>query len=500
MSHVLATAIADYTPRAAEVQRLTDLLWSQAKQVATLPPITRPKRKADRARWVLAVRRALAKRLNRAQSLGVLLLRLRAAAISAGEIAEKIAKLTRRTISESSIYQAVHCRQQSGMYHQATAAERPCTHSAASYLAQRAPDDAALAEFTRGVETLRRWADFCLAIDSATDAVRPVIEHDYRAELPQFPHEAIPHNARRAVSLLLALADGNSTENLPSQHRICGYTDSTIPPVYRVEPAGAETNRKPPSLKEGRARWRERTNRYVQAIGHDMRAGLRRDVIRKLMSHPCVKVRDMSIRHSSIFHAVYVGKLGDDIGARIVGKITGVADWNAGVSTIVTGRPVHIAGDDYAAPCITLENYSSERHAGWLLLRRSWNSSIHVAGDLPPAADISARIDSASAYYFRNRRAEAERRLSQRQRLARLAWAARKIDAFSLADSYASGNCRPGTAEWVRALGLRVDAESQRVSGRELVKRWRSASYPQPDRFGSVVQHLTAQTSNYRGG
>jgi hypothetical protein len=301
----------------------------------------------------------------------------------------------------------------------------------------------------------------------------------------------------------MALADGNKTANLPSQHVICGSTTSDIPQIYRVSAKGAEVNHKSPSLKEGRERWSTTTNRThytysAEADGANLRRYLRISVSGKLRARACLVGADLYPGgnwrcHASILQKIYLRQLGDDIGARIVQKIANNCDtWHAAIPTLVTGRPVHVAGDDYAAPAIWFSRYDADRGSGWVLLRRQWDSCIHIAGNLPPVAEVSAKLDEASHYYFERRRSEAERKLSQRQRLARLAWQARKIAGFSLADSYASGNCRPGTSEWVRALGLRVD-ESQRVSGRELVNRWRDASYPQPDRFGSVVAHLAAQ-------
>jgi hypothetical protein len=93
-----------------------------------------------------------------------------------------------------------------------------------------------------------------------------------------------------------------------------------------------------------------------------------------------------------------------------------------------------------------------------------------------------ARIVETLGFRFRDRKSSMEYRsydgLTERERsrkktasvLVRL----RRIPEVSLQDSYSAGNCKPGTSQFCRSIGV----DTEKVSGRELAKRWQAAGYP----------------------
>jgi hypothetical protein len=212
---------------------------------------------------------------------------------------------------------------------------------------------------------------------------------------------------------------------------------------------------------------------------------------------------------------------------RLMGADDSTRGYNNTVSTAIVGAIQHIAGDDYYAPAIWYEPAQNGRwgrqpdgsygytrtHArtisGFVLMRRNWPDIIHVTpGDENPVETTidgmtatryvinpdgsingrvaTARLDAGSEYHFRYQREAALAKLTQRQRIARLIRELRSTPNLCLDDSYAAGNCQPGTMQFCSQLGLAVDS-AQRINGTALAKRWRQHNYPQVDRFAGVI-------------
>ena len=112
-----------------------------------------------------------------------------------------------------------------------------------------------------------------------------------------------------------------------------------------------------------------------------------------------------------------------------------------------------------------------------------------LADDAAAIETLTERIEDAerrAEYRRRERRSAAERREEQRQRTARVARALLSIPRVALSDSYAVGNCRPGTREFCERIGV---TESS-LTGAELCRRWQRAGWPDNSLFVRVVERL----------
>ena len=75
----------------------------------------------------------------------------------------------------------------------------------------------------------------------------------------------------------------------------------------------------------------------------------------------------------------------------------------------------------------------------------------------------------------------------QRQEIAAAALKLRKVSVVRLTDSYAVGNCKPGTAAFCSAWGITADS----ISGQQLVRIWRARGWEYNYNFLRIVQRLT---------
>lgn len=147
----------------------------------------------------------------------------------------------------------------------------------------------------------------------------------------------------------------------------------------------------------------------------------------------------------------------------------------SGLVTILTGRPERVSGNDYKCKCLWFaDNQFTE---GTVLMRRNWNGAYHTVQDFT-ARQITRQLDlSASrSYGYRNAKDMAKRQADTLR-------AARSRDKVELAESYAVGNCRPGTKQFCDKLGITDTV----IAGRELAKRWRAARYPDLELFSKVL-------------
>ena len=308
----------------------------------------------------------------------------------------------------------------------------------------------------------------------------------------------LPIGGRDAISVIrLYLEKGTHETTEPNEHEVFGFTDAdrlTLAAryvVHRLWDKQREKKGKAPSLAAGRRLCRDayinKPRNYVDTIHNRLRHWTSQYLRSMPNTYPKhTVIGEWSTPQFAQSPTLY--KIAHSEGyrsARVVERICGGVYRNS-VVTVLTGRPFHVGGDDYAVPAVW-KNDSNEHpiQRGYLLLRRNWPDSFHHVGELPAAADVSGILDNASQYYFDRQRSEAERRLSQRQRIANLLRRLRKIGDYhlTLADSYNSGNCHPGTADFAHRLGIGGDI----ITGNKLAKAWRKAAYPQYDRFAPVV-------------
>jgi hypothetical protein len=107
----------------------------------------------------------------------------------------------------------------------------------------------------------------------------------------------------------------------------------------------------------------------------------------------------------------------------------------------------------------------------------------HARRDESPDA-VAERLDRRLADARRHAADERAASLPKRQQIANTLRAARRVEELAVSDSYAVGNCEPGTTAFVRALGLTGNA----AAGREVATAWRRAGYLELSRFSSVVR------------
>lgn len=126
----------------------------------------------------------------------------------------------------------------------------------------------------------------------------------------------------------------------------------------------------------------------------------------------------------------------------------------------------------------------------------AWGNSETHSADLyhanrdEPEAIVEAQIQNRLSSNARRMReqldrsaSDAQRAAARRKRIADTLRAARRAPALRPADSYAVGNCKPGTSAFIRALGITGDT----AEGRTVAKAWRAAKFPELDRFAAVV-------------
>lgn len=153
-----------------------------------------------------------------------------------------------------------------------------------------------------------------------------------------------------------------------------------------------------------------------------------------------------------------------------------VASMN-GVPTIITGEPQRCEGNDYKVPCTFL--YGGVWHDGFVLLRRGWRGAFHAIDDLQDR-QVSRQLDLSASNDWRS---AGDIKQLVKQRAATLR-ACRSREQVRIKDSYAVGNCQPGTAAFCETLGITTDV----IDGRELAKRWRAAKYPELNLFSKIFR------------
>ena len=85
----------------------------------------------------------------------------------------------------------------------------------------------------------------------------------------------------------------------------------------------------------------------------------------------------------------------------------------------------------------------------------------------------------------------AEKRQRNRQMTAGYLRKLRQLPSVSLSDSYAVGNCRPGTERFCQQIGLSAAVSS--LSGAVLARYWQKSGYPGNSLFFLVIDRMTEQ-------
>lgn len=374
---------------------------------------------------------------------------------------------------------------------------------------------------TLAISELNRW-----------NALADQLELDYkqfhallRDALPDYLSikRVMPLHGRAAYSLILAADTGKDSSNLANEHKLfgwhstnLGWAESLHAVARALIPSVRERGGPAPSVKVGRE--------LLNLARHNPRYAGRPDDCEERPSRivPAdkrVRLEEFTCRNRTRIDAAVLwgnfanGSLAPSfikyaldpatarkakIRAALVRKIAGET-WNNRVPTIITGEIERVSGDDYIAPALYIENERTVH--GYILLRAGWPDCVHcLAADClspdgtPNMRAISEALESGSNYHFRWKREEELRRLSQKQRVAKLLRALRSIPRLTLSDSYAAGNCVPGTEQFCRQLGIAPDSSAS-VTGRELAVLWRNKSYPQQDRFANVILRLASNAA-----
>ena len=391
------------------------------------------------------------------------------------------------------------------------------------------PDDfraaiSTLPTVTLAISELNRWN--ALADQFKTDYEQ---FHALLDALPDYLSikRVMPLHGRAAYSLILAADTGKGSPHLAREHKLFGWhysnlswAESLHAVARAIVPTMRERGGPAPSVKVGRQLLNDARHnpRYAgRPAGCDVHHSHTMPAAKHIRLEQFIRRNE-----TRIGEVVLGGNFANDlltpsftpsfikyaldlatarkakIRAALVCKIAGES-WCNRVPTIVTGEIERVSGDDYAAPALYIEN--GRTTSGYILLRAGWPDCIHclaancLAPDgTPNAQAISEALESGSRYHFQWKREEALRRLTQNQRIAKLLRALRSIPKLTLSDSYAAGNCVPGTEQFCRQLGIAPDS-SAAVTGRELAVLWRNRSYPQQERFANVILRLASSAA-----
>lgn len=356
-----------------------------------------------------------------------------------------------------------------------------------------------------------------------------------------------PKGGRQAYSALQACEIGKLDMNLASEHCLFGWhigREDTIGKIVSnlrairksIHPILERTG-KAPSRKAGF----DLLGSYLSVGKQDaMCKGEHRNAYCHSEFRRMVQ-SEYTIGESGNFNStftLYAHRQCDRVGLKTFQKI-GVNRCSPGAT--ITGRVERIGETDCFIVAASWVEHTRDRNgwqvndrytliSGYLLAKTGWDDCYHLAqeqydklqvlangGDadrvsVPYQAAINAEMNrrslsipdincllvaatnQASQHHFDYVKRQREYTLSQlerdnlrKKRLARLLIALRKVERIELADSYAVGNCAPGTKQFCHRLGI----QSESISGRELAARWRKSSWSDWERFVPVAIKVT---------
>ena len=120
--------------------------------------------------------------------------------------------------------------------------------------------------------------------------------------------------------------------------------------------------------------------------------------------------------------------------------------------------------------------------------------SLEFSADSPLFGILQSNLESAARERERQKRDEADKREAlrkQRAETASLALRLRKVETVSLEDSFATGNCKVGTAEFCAKWGI----QSSTISGEALARKWRDSKWEQNYLFLRVVRSVVSRSA-----
>lgn len=149
------------------------------------------------------------------------------------------------------------------------------------------------------------------------------------------------------------------------------------------------------------------------------------------------------------------------------------------VATIVTGKPETIESANgltfYSIPAAWIDDHKIVD--GRIVVYRGYNDCYHC-DDGEDILDVCNRLET------RVLAAETHRKNLRQQRLDVLK-SLRKIKQLAVSDSYKVGNCKPGTAQFLRTIEIEpVDGFAY---SKDVAIRWKRKGYPQLALFSNVV-------------
>jgi hypothetical protein len=389
------------------------------------------------------------------------------------------------------------------------------------------------------------WYQLCLEVDIFHEQTKELLTlPDYQQLKP-----LMPINGRAAYSVLIACRQGKIDSNLPAQKNLFGwhgnYTEKAQPNLRKVARAirsrELEKRGPAPSFKTGCKildsytiahlepfQWKPAEvssrksyiiSRYSNTIFLRTFTGRTDSCTASMLKWlNAADLHDLDVRHRIAFKVMKIESPGTVNTGE--GEASGEPPvvipprCENNVLTALTGSVEHLYGDDYYAPAIYTNirekgDYPfrvKESHTvyGYVLFRRGWPDMVHCteaefAAALKDRAHIGI-LDRASMGYFQRLRDEAEKKLTTKQRTARMLRQLRSIFVpVARTDSYNSSNCRPGTEAFVQQLkqfstnpAVMDDTEAS-ISGPELARCWRKAKYIQADRLANVIRTLLSK-------
>lgn len=364
-----------------------------------------------------------------------------------------------------------------------------------------------------------------------------------------------PIGGRDAYSVLIACRHGKLTDNLADQHKLFGWLEAgdlhnTAPGAEpdripegirmikeRLIGRAVEKRGQAPNCKRGMhlltVLWAQSPRKKRDF------AQRRHDTLRPFADrhgHKIANYERFTVPSATILLAAM--KEGDAIAARITQKI-GVNWRGVNVQTVLTGRPQRVlqpdgepTGTDFYAEACWTEQHSegigihrktiSRLVHGVVLMRSSWPDVYHLSDAESitnyeqflnrwrsvaenfnrPEPNLHAyyiwQLNASSTHYFQRQQQEAiwaaEKAKTDKQKrieLGQLVRKLRNISCLTTDDSFSVGNCKPGTYQFMRQLGMNPD-NTTAIDGRSIARYWAKKGYIDQRRFEPVVLRLLA--------
>lgn len=376
--------------------------------------------------------------------------------------------------------------------------------------------------------TVRKAEQLAQTLDSFYDQT----ERYFYDQLPKWKDlkKICPLHGRMAYSVLLACRMGKLSPQLNGQHKLFGWHHTEVTHVlqalqYTKQELIAKRERKgpAPSVVVGRHELQIR-HIYLKPPGMDKFSRINRvkDWCERYQPPTLGSFQTQVSLCLAYFRLQKAGgkaATAPQRGATFLRKM-GVDTTRITPDTLITGEGERIIlngvkTNDYCFPAMWIEQRGTSltrrtNHLvqSWVYARAGWNDIYH-ADPAPrygientgepekptPEAVVDQLTLSSQSYFERlewERQYAKDRLLRDKERkrdLGRLLRKLRNVPLVALADSYAVGNCRPGTADFCRLLKI----ETETINGQDLAQRWYKSGYVSQDRFLNVMERAVKQ-------